>query len=66
MTIFGRNLVLSGIAAPRCSCRARTSPWAMIGVILLMGLVTKNAILLVDGALHSAVAAGVPAKAANG
>ncbi len=25
---------------------------AMIGVILLMGLVTKNAILLVDGALH--------------
>jgi multidrug efflux pump subunit AcrB len=44
-------------------CGFNVSMGAMIGVILLMGLVTKNAILLVDGALQN-MRAGQDARTA--
>ncbi|MEP7245130.1 MAG: efflux RND transporter permease subunit [Gammaproteobacteria bacterium] len=37
---------------------------ALIGVILLIGIVTKNAILIIDFALEAARARGLPARAA--
>jgi hydrophobic/amphiphilic exporter-1 (mainly G- bacteria), HAE1 family len=45
-------LALVGALLALLLCGKHLSLGAMIGIILLMGLVTKNAILLVDGALQ--------------
>ena len=57
LAIMASPLALIGVMLALLATRSTINLFSMIGLVMLMGLVTKNAILLVDFANHGRKAA---------